>query len=45
MLPGEARPVAVDRRLGGWPSAHARLALVEAARRAAAGACSRLTAG
>ena len=29
MLPGEARPVAVDRRLGGWPSAHARLALVE----------------
>ena len=31
LLPGEARPVAVDRRLSGWPSAHARLALVEAA--------------
>ncbi len=29
-LPGEARPLGVDRRLGGWPSAHARLALVEA---------------
>ncbi len=29
-LPGEARPLAVDPRLGGWPSAHARLALVEA---------------
>ncbi len=31
LLPGEARPVAVDRRLSGWPGAHARLALVEAA--------------
>ena len=29
-LPGEARPLAVDSRLGGWPTAHARLALVEA---------------
>ena len=30
LLPGEARPISVDPRLGGWPGAHARLALVEA---------------
>ena len=29
-LPGEPRPLGVDPRLGGWPTAHARLALVEA---------------
>jgi uncharacterized protein (DUF58 family) len=28
-LPGEPRPLAVDPRLGGWPRAHVRLALVE----------------
>lgn len=29
LVPGERRPLAVDADLGGWPGAHARLALVE----------------
>ena len=30
LLPGEGRPISIDRRLAGWPAAHTRLALVEA---------------
>jgi hypothetical protein len=29
-LPGGARPLLIDQRLGGWPQAHGALALVEA---------------
>ncbi len=38
LLPGERRPVAVDPGLRGWPTAHARLALVPVGTRPAAAA-------
>jgi uncharacterized protein (DUF58 family) len=36
LLPGESRLLRIDSRLGGWPEAHGRLALVEAGDRAPA---------
>jgi uncharacterized protein (DUF58 family) len=33
LLPGERRPAAIDPDLGGWPSAHVRLALVQGGER------------
>lgn len=41
LLPGRPRPLAIDRRLGGWPEAHAALALVEQGRGAPAGPVAR----
>ena len=38
LLPGERRPVILEPTLGGWPHAHARLALVEGTMRPALGA-------
>ncbi len=38
LLPGDRRPVVLEPTLGGWPHAHARLALVEASMRPALGA-------
>jgi uncharacterized protein (DUF58 family) len=38
LLPGERRPVILEPTLGGWPHAHARLALVDGAMRPSLGA-------
>ena len=38
LLPGERRPVILEPTMGGWPHAHARLALVDGAMRPSLGA-------
>jgi uncharacterized protein (DUF58 family) len=38
LIPGERRPIVIETTLGGWPHAHARLALVEGSMRPSLGA-------
>jgi hypothetical protein len=38
LLPGDRRPVVIEPTLGGWPHAHARLALVDGSMRPSLGA-------